>query len=77
MNFYFILINFFYVYFVFAVGFLVNKNFLKLEIDKELTIISGIIYISLIGLLINFFTSFKISKYDISFLYYFIFIILL
>jgi hypothetical protein len=55
MNFYFILINFFYVYFVCAVGFLVNKNFLKLEIDKELTIISGIIYISLIGLLINFF----------------------
>ncbi len=56
MNFYFIIINFFYIYFIFAAGFLINKNIIKLQFDKNLTIIFGIIYISLIGLIINFFS---------------------
>ncbi len=78
MNFYFIINNFFYIYFIFVVGFLVNKKIIKLELDKNLTIIFGIIYASLIGLLINFFfplsnlvnTTFFTSTIIISFFYY-------
>ena len=60
MSFYFIINNIIYILFIFSVGFLMNKKIFKIDIDRNLTIIFGIIYISFFSLIINFF--FPLSK---------------
>ena len=55
MTVHFILSNFIFVYFVLIIGYLLNRNIFKISSNESLTLLLGIIYISFIGLLSNFF----------------------
>ena len=55
MTAHFILSNFIFVYFVLIIGYLLNRNIFKISSNESLTLLLGIIYISFIGLLSNFF----------------------